>query len=52
MAVRFVVCLSRKGIGEFSTDDPTLGRLHEVLAPEDSHDMPSLFPRRGKSKGG
>ena len=37
--MRFVVCLSREGFGEFSTDDLTLGRLYEVLAPADSHDM-------------
>jgi len=44
--MRFVVCLSREGFGDFSTDDLTLGRLYEVLgrlyevlAPADSHSM-------------
>jgi hypothetical protein len=37
--MRFVVCLSREGFGDFSTDDLTLGRLYEVLAPADSHGM-------------
>ena len=37
--MRFVVCLSREGFGEFSADDLTLGRLYEVLSPVDSHGM-------------
>lgn len=37
--MRFVVCVSRQGLGDFSADDLTLGRLYEVLAPADSHGM-------------
>ena len=37
--MRFVVCLSREGFGDFSADDLTLGRLYEVRTPVDSHAM-------------
>lgn len=37
--MNFVVCISRENCGDFSTDDLTLGRLYEVLAPIDSHGM-------------
>ncbi|MEF8728742.1 MAG: hypothetical protein V5B34_11090 [Accumulibacter sp.] len=46
--MRFVVCLSREGFGEFSTDDLTLGRLYEVLAPEDSHGMLRIIDDSGE----
>ncbi|MEF8766228.1 MAG: hypothetical protein ABTS16_00840 [Candidatus Accumulibacter phosphatis] len=48
MAMRFVVCLSREGFGEFSTDDLTLGRLYEVLAPADSHSMLRIIDDSGE----
>ncbi|HRD93590.1 MAG TPA: hypothetical protein PK201_10740 [Accumulibacter sp.] len=48
MAMRFVVCLSREGFGEFSTDDLTLGRLYEVLAPADSHGMLRIIDDSGE----
>jgi hypothetical protein len=37
--MNFVVCISREGYGDFSTDDLTLGRLYEVQAPVDDHGM-------------
>lgn len=37
--MKFVVCVSREGFGEFSADDLTLGRLYEVLPQADSHGM-------------
>jgi hypothetical protein len=46
--MRFVVCLSREGFGEFSTDDLTLGRLYEVLAPADSHGMLRIIDDSGE----
>ena len=46
--MRFVVCLSREGFGEFSTDDLTLGRLYEVLAPADSHGMLRIIDNSGE----
>jgi len=46
--MRFVVCLSREGFGDFSTDDLTLGRLYEVLAPADSHSMLRIIDDSGE----
>ncbi|MBI5658850.1 MAG: hypothetical protein HZC43_04710 [Nitrosomonadales bacterium] len=37
--MKFVVCISREDCGDLSTDDLTLGRLYELLAPADSHGM-------------
>ena len=44
----FVVCLSREGFGEFSTDDLTLVRLYEVLAPTDNHGMLRIIDDSGE----
>ena len=46
--MRFVVCVSRQGFGDFSTDDLTLGRLYEVLAPADGHGMLRLIDDSGE----
>lgn len=46
--MKFVVCLSREGFGEFSTDDLTLGRLYEVLAQADSHGMLRIVDDSGE----
>lgn len=46
--MKFVVCLSREGFGEFSTDDLTLGRLYEVLAQADSHGMLRIIDDSGE----
>lgn len=46
--MRFVVCVSREGFGEFSTDDLTLGRLYEVLAPADNHGMLKIMDDSGE----
>ncbi|MCE2969132.1 MAG: hypothetical protein LW847_02695 [Burkholderiales bacterium] len=39
MTMKFVVCVSREGFGDFSADDLTPGRLYEVVALEDAHGM-------------
>lgn len=46
--MKFVVCVSREGFGEFSADDLTLGRLYEVLAPADSHGMLRIIDDSGE----
>lgn len=46
--MKFVVCVSREGFGEFSADDLTLGRLYEVLAPADSHGMLRVIDDSGE----
>lgn len=46
--MKFVVCVSREGFGEFSADDLTLGRLYEVLAPGDSQGMLRIIDDSGE----
>lgn len=46
--MKFVVCISRENCGDFSTDDLTLGRLYEVLASADSHDMIRVIDDSGE----
>ena len=40
-------CLAKR-FGEFSTDDLTLGRLYEVLAPTDNHGMLRIIDDSGE----
>ena len=46
--MKFVVCVSREGFGEFSAEDLTLGRLYEVLSPADSHGMLKIIDDSGE----
>ena len=46
--MKFVVCVSREGFGEFSADDLTLGRLYEVLSPADSHGILKIIDDSGE----
>lgn len=46
--MKFVVCVSREGFGEFSADDLTLGRLYEVIAPVDAHGMIRIVDDSGE----
>ena len=48
MAMKFMVCVSREGLGEFSADDLTLGRLYEVLSPEDTQGMVRVIDDSGE----
>lgn len=46
--MKFVVCISREGFGEFSVDDLTLGRLYEVIAPADNLGMVRVIDDSGE----
>lgn len=46
--MNFMVCVSREGLGEFSADDLTLGRLYEVTSPEDTHGMVRIIDDSGE----
>jgi hypothetical protein len=48
MALTFMVCVSRETSGDFSTDDLTLGRLYEILEPEDKHGMVRVVDDSGE----
>lgn len=46
--MKFMVCVSREDCGDLSTDDLTLGRLYEVMAPADSHGMIRIIDDSGE----
>ena len=46
--MKFVVCVSREGFGEFSADDLTLGRLYEVVSPTDELGMLRIIDDSGE----
>jgi hypothetical protein len=46
--MRFIVCVSRQGFGDFSTDDLTLGRLYEVLDGPDKKGMVRVVDDSGE----
>ena len=46
--MRFVVCVSREGFGDFSADDLTLGRLYEVVDPTDKLGMLRIIDDSGE----
>lgn len=46
--MKFMVCISREGLGEFSADDLTLGRLYEVISPADRQDMVRVIDDSGE----
>jgi hypothetical protein len=48
MVMKFVVCVSREGFGDFSADDLTLGRLYEVVTPPDKLGMLRIVDDSGE----
>jgi hypothetical protein len=46
--MKFIVCISREGLGEFSADDLTLGRLYEVISPADNQGMIRVIDDSGE----
>ena len=46
--MKFIVCVSREGLGDVSTDDLTLGRLYEVIGSEDAHGMVRIIDDSGE----
>jgi len=46
--MKFVVCVTREGFGDFSADDLTLGRLYEVVKPADRHSMLRIVDDSGE----
>ena len=46
--MKFVVCISREDCGDLSTDDLTLGRIYEVMAPADSRGMIRIIDDSGE----
>lgn len=45
---KFMVCISREGLGELSADDLTLGLLYEVISPADNQGMVHVIDDSGE----
>jgi len=46
--MRFVVCMENTSLGDFSTEDLTVGRLYEVINDVDAHDMLRIIDDSGE----
>lgn len=46
--MKFMVCMSQKGTGEFSAEDLTLGRLYEVVTEQDDQGMVRVIDDSGE----
>jgi len=46
--MRFVVCIEVGGLGDFSVDDLTVGRIYEVLEEADAHGMLRIIDDSGE----
>jgi len=48
MAIKFVVCLEKKSLGEFSNEDVTLGRLYELVEEDAGNGMVRIIDESGE----
>ena len=48
MALKFVVCLEKRDLGEFSTEDISLGRLYELVEENAGHGMVRIIDESGE----
>jgi len=46
--MKFVVCMENASLGDFSTEDLTIGRLYEVVGDIDSHGMLRIIDDSGE----
>ena len=48
MAMKFVVCLEKKDLGDFSSEDVTLGRLYELVEEDAGNGMIRIIDESGE----
>ncbi len=48
MVMKFVVCLDKKDLGEFSNEDITLGRLYELVEEDAGNGMVRIIDESGE----
>lgn len=48
MAMKFVVCLKKEDLGDFSGDDVNLGRLYEVIQEDAGNGMMRIIDESGE----
>ena len=46
--MRFVICMEITSLGDFSTEDLTIGRLYEVIDGADEHGMLRIIDDSGE----
>ena len=48
MAIKFVVCLEKNDLGEFSNEDVTVGRLYELVEEDAGNGMVRIIDESGE----
>jgi hypothetical protein len=46
--MKFVVCVKKNELGDFSSDDLTIGRLYEIIENQDAHGMLRIIDDSGE----
>ena len=48
MAMKFVVCLEKQNLGDFSNEDSTVGRVYELIEENAGNDMMRIIDESGE----
>jgi len=48
MAMKFVVCLEKQDLGDFSNEDVTVGRLYELIEEDAGNGMMRIIDESGE----
>jgi len=48
MAIRFVVCLEKQDLGDFSNDDVSVGKLYELIEEDAGNGMMRIIDESGE----
>jgi hypothetical protein len=48
MAMKFVVCVDKKGLGDLSGEDVVIGHVYEAIAEPDAHGMIRIIDQSGE----
>ncbi|MFA7496954.1 MAG: hypothetical protein WCY67_11700 [Acidithiobacillus sp.] len=48
MAMKFVVCVNKEGLGDLSGEDVTIGHVYETIGDPDQHGMVRIVDQSGE----
>ena len=48
MAMKFVVCVNKEGLGDLSGEDVTIGHVYEAIGDTDQHGMIRIVDQSGE----
>ena len=48
MAMKFVVCVNKEGLGDLSGEDVTIGHVYEAIGDPDQHGMIRIIDQSGE----